>query len=51
MVNLELGHVNKWFRANKLSLNVMKTNYILFTSSRKQIPSTEGILKISGFYN
>src|SRR6218665_2037014 len=47
MVNLELGYVNNWFRANKLSLNVMKTNYILFTSRRKQIPPTEGILKIS----
>src|SRR6218665_603841 len=47
MVNLELGYVNNWFRANNLSLNVMKTNYILFTSSRKQIPPTEGILKIS----
>src|SRR6218665_2611717 len=47
MVNLELGYVNNWFRANKLSLNVMKTNYILFTSRRKQILPTEGILKIS----
>src|SRR6218665_58068 len=47
MVNLELGYVNNWFRANNLSLNVMKTNYILFTSSRKQIPPTEGILTIS----
>src|SRR6218665_2615522 len=47
MVNLELGYVNNWFRANKLSLNVMKTNYILFTSRRKQIPPTKGILKIS----
>jgi len=36
-----------WFRANELSLNVMKTNYILFTSRRKQIPPIEGILKIS----
>src|SRR6218665_357042 len=47
MVNLELGYVNNWFRANKLSLNVMKSNYILFTSRHKQIPPTEGILKIS----
>src|SRR6218665_66970 len=47
MVNLELGYVNNWFRANKLSLNVMKTNYILFTSRGKQISPTEGILKIS----
>src|SRR6218665_1089229 len=49
LVNLELDHVNNCFRANTLSLNVMKTYYILFTCRRKQIPPTEGIglLKIS----
>ena len=26
-----------WFRANKLSLNVAKTNYMLFTYSSQQI--------------
>jgi len=40
MVNFELDHVNNWFRANKLSLNVMKTKYILFTSRHKQILKT-----------
>ena len=28
----------KWFRANKLSLNSKKTKYLLFHSSKKQIP-------------
>jgi len=47
LVNLKLDHVNNCLRANTLSLNVMKTYYILFTCRRKQIPPTEGILKIS----
>ena len=29
-VNTELVKVNHWFKANKLSLNVRKTNYTLF---------------------
>lgn len=32
--NKELQHVSDWFKANKLSLNVSKTNYILFGSKR-----------------
>ena len=28
--NKELSQINEWFLANKLSLNVAKTNYILF---------------------
>ena len=34
IVNLELSKLSTWFRANKLSLNVKKTNYIMF--GRKQ---------------
>ncbi len=30
VVNSELDKLNKWFIINKLSLNVSKTNYILF---------------------
>lgn len=40
-LNLELVHVNDWFAANKLSLNIKKTNYILFSSHRKKLPLTE----------
>jgi len=29
-VNLELSHISSWFKANKLSLNIKKTNYIIF---------------------
>ena len=29
-INLELGKLSIWFRANRLSLNVNKTNYVIF---------------------
>src|SRR6218665_383787 len=37
-LNKELVKVSDWFRANKLSLNLSKTNYILFRSNRKPVP-------------
>jgi hypothetical protein len=36
-VNVELQLVSTWFRANKLSLNLVKTNFILFRSCRKSM--------------
>ena len=38
-VNLELCKIDNWLRANKLSLNYNKTNFILLTS-RKHNPAT-----------
>ncbi|MGE5862423.1 MAG: RNA-directed DNA polymerase, partial [Nitrososphaerales archaeon] len=35
-LNNELKSINTWFMANKLSLNVEKTNFILFTGTRKK---------------
>ena len=29
-VNMELEKISEWFKANKLSLNIKKTNYTLF---------------------
>ena len=29
-LNMELGNISEWFKANKLSLNIKKTNYNLF---------------------
>ena len=29
-LNMELGKICEWFKANKLSLNIKKTNYNLF---------------------
>ena len=34
-MNIELIKVAEWFNANKLSLNLEKTNFILFSSARK----------------
>src|SRR6218665_569846 len=46
-MNEELSHVNDWFALNKLSLNLKKTNYILFRSHRKPIPSNTLTLHIN----
>ena len=35
-MNIELLNLTDWFRANKLSLNISKTNYMLFTYQKKQ---------------
>ena len=35
----DLAKLSDWFRANKLSLNISKTNYILFSNTDHQIPS------------
>ena len=37
-VNSELKKVTLWIRANKLSLNLQKTNYMLFSNSLRDLP-------------
>ena len=37
-MNKELKFVKKWLDANKLSLNISKTNYVIFHSSNTTIP-------------
>ena len=37
-ININLGILFDWFCANKLSLNLKKTNYILFHHRAKPIP-------------
>ena len=44
-VNKELRSVKKWLDANKLSLNIDKTNYIIFHSPSVRIPS-DAVIKI-----
>jgi len=39
IVNFELSTIAAWFQANKLTLNLEKTNFILFKSHRKINPS------------
>ena len=37
-LNHDLSNLNDWFKANKLSLNVNKTNYILFNKNTVVLP-------------
>lgn len=46
ILNQELELVSDWFKANKLSLNLTKTNYIVFCSHRKSIPPQKGNVQI-----
>jgi hypothetical protein len=38
LFNLVLSHISKWFHANKLILNVEKTNIVRFTSKLSYYP-------------
>ena len=42
-LNTELVHVSKWLTANKLSLNVGKSNFLLFRQNNKQPPPSINI--------
>ena len=35
-INHDLYTVADWFRANKLTLNISKTNYVIFTKSAQE---------------
>ena len=37
IVNRELRKVRKWLEANRLSLNISKTNYVIFYSSARKV--------------
>ena len=43
-VNRELGKLSDWFKVNKLSLNVKKTNYILFGRKYMTLSETHNVL-------
>ena len=47
-INEELRKVANWFKANKLSLNISKTKYSLFHSTRKRkdVPNILPLLHI-----
>jgi len=44
----ELKAATDWFKANKLSLNLTKTNFIVFRSNKKQIPPSTNHITIDG---
>ena len=39
LMNEELSRVQSWIHANKLSLNIDKTNYMLFSNSLNRLPN------------
>ena len=43
-INSELCFIKTWFHANKLSLNLDKTSYIVFHSIRKNIPKHNNLV-------
>ena len=45
-VNDELSKLSDWFRANKLSLNIKKTNYIMFGNKKLSQSSNPFQIKI-----
>jgi hypothetical protein len=36
LINIELLKLPEWFKANKLSLNIKKSNYIIFRPQQKR---------------
>ena len=46
LLNEELLNISRWFKVNMLSLNLNKTNYILFSSNRKACPNSLGTVII-----
>lgn len=47
LINNELTKISAWFIKNKLLLNIDKTNFIIFHSSRKLIPNNIPLIKIN----
>ena len=44
MRNKELQDIVEWLNVNKLSLNVKKTQFIVFSSSRKFVPVVSNLV-------
>ena len=48
IINNELIHISNWFKLNKLSLNVKKTNYIIFKNKHSNRPNIDVNINIDG---
>ena len=46
--NSEVAKVDSWFKANYLTLNPSKSNYVIFHRDRKRVPSLRSGLAIGG---
>ena len=46
--NSEVAHVDSWFKANYLTLNPSKSNYLIFHRDRKLLPGLRSGLTIGG---
>ena len=46
--NNELDSIDRWHLSNKLTLNIDKTNYILFHRQQRRLPHYNGTLSIGG---
>ena len=46
IMNQELEKVTAWLTANKLSLNINKTNFIIFKSNRKKLKNKANVIII-----
>merc|ERR1712035_191640 len=44
VVNEELDKISRWFKINKLSLNIKKTNFILFSNNHKKLDENLTVL-------
>ena len=45
-INFQLGKILQWLQANKLSLNIGKTKFMMFHNSRKNIEQMIPFIKI-----
>ena len=51
LVNRELGNVNEWLEANKLSLNIKKkSNFVIFCPRQKNMPSIRILDSVTNTY-
>ena len=48
LMNRDLSIISDWFKANKLSLNVSKTYYVLFKNRYLHVPQHDNILALDG---
>lgn len=47
ILNSELEKVSNWLMANKLTVNIKKTNYVIFKVRQKQLPSVPFNIRIN----